>query len=142
MFVMADDEWRAFILAGTRTGKLATVKPNGDPHVVPIWFLMEGDDIVFSSGETTAKTKNIANHPRATLCVDSEVFPYAFVMLECDAHIEHRPPEELLDYTTRLGERYVGAKRALEYGKRNAVEGEVLIRLRPTKVIPWGGMSD
>ena len=142
MFVMEEDEWKSFIMAGTRTGKLATTKPNGDPHVVPIWFVMDGKDIVFSSGETTVKTKNLKLRPRASLCVDSEVFPFAFVMLECDAKIEYLTPDELPPYTTAFGKRYVGADRAEEYGLRNGIAGEVLIRLRPTKVIPWGGMSD
>ena len=38
---MADDEWRAFLLEGTRTGKLATVRADGTPHVTPIWFVLD-----------------------------------------------------------------------------------------------------
>ena len=47
---MDDAEWRAFVSEGTRTGKLATVRADGRPHVVPIWFVLDGDDLVFTTG--------------------------------------------------------------------------------------------
>ena len=40
------NEQRAFLLYGTRTGKLATVREDGRPHVVPIWFVMDGDTLI------------------------------------------------------------------------------------------------
>ena len=43
MHEMSDEERRAFLLEGTRTGKLATIRRDGRPHVVPIWFLLDGD---------------------------------------------------------------------------------------------------
>ena len=47
---MDDAEWRAFVSEGTRTGKLATTRHDGRPHVVPIWFVLDGDDFVFNTG--------------------------------------------------------------------------------------------
>ena len=141
MYVMDKQQWMAFILDGTRTGKLATVKPNGRPHVVPIWFIMEGDALVFSSGAETAKTRNLRQNPYATVCIDEEAFPYAFVMLECTATIDACPVTEQLPYTTEIARRYVPGAQAEEFGQRNAAESEVIIRLVPDKVIAWGGMS-
>ncbi|MEM7468736.1 MAG: PPOX class F420-dependent oxidoreductase [Pseudomonadota bacterium] len=139
---MDEKTWREFILSGTRTGKLATVKPSGVPHVVLIWFLMEENSIYFTSGDSTVKTKNLLANPRASLCIDAEDYPYAFDSLECDAVVERLAPEELLPYAVKPGARYCGEARAEEFGKRNAVAGEVLIRLQPTKVIPWAGMPE
>ena len=56
-------------------------------------------------------------------------FPFAFVSIRGRARIEHLSPAELLPWTTRLSRRYVGADRAADYGRRNAVEGGVLVRV-------------
>ena len=42
--------------------------------------------------------------------------------------------EDLLDIATRIGGRYMGAHRAKEFGQRNAVSGELVVRVQPTKV--------
>ncbi len=76
------DEQRAFLLPGTRTGKLATVRKDGRPHVVPVWFTLDGDTIVFTTGEHTVKAANIQRDARVCLCVDDETPPYAYIMIE------------------------------------------------------------
>lgn len=50
-------------------------------------------------------------------------------------------PDELLRWATELGGRYMGSDRADEFGRRNAVEGELLVRLRPTKVLARAGIA-
>ena len=42
--------------------------------------------------------------------------------------------EDLLEIATRIGGRYMGAHRADEFGRRNAVSGELVVRVQPTKV--------
>ena len=51
---------RDFLTAGTRTGKLGWVAADGRPLVAPIWFVVEGDDLLFNTGADTAKGKAIA----------------------------------------------------------------------------------
>ena len=72
MYEMADDERRAFLLQGTRTGKLATVRRDGRPHVVPIWFLLDGDDVVLTTGADTVKGRNIRTP--ASACASTTKF--------------------------------------------------------------------
>ena len=48
----------------------------------------------------------------------------------------------MLDWTTRIARRYMGADLAEAYGKRNAVEGELLVRVTPTRVIARKGIAD
>lgn len=69
---MAADEWRAFLAAGTRTGKLSTVRADGGPHLAPIWFILDGDDIVLTTAATSAKGRNLARDGRVALCVDDD----------------------------------------------------------------------
>src|SRR5829696_949729 len=69
---MSEAEWRAFLAGQARTAKLATVRRDGRPHVAPIWFALDGDEIVFTTGEDTIKGKAIQRDGRVCLCVDDE----------------------------------------------------------------------
>jgi nitroimidazol reductase NimA-like FMN-containing flavoprotein (pyridoxamine 5'-phosphate oxidase superfamily) len=43
--------------------------PSGRPLVAPVWFIVEGDSLVFNTGSQTTKGRALARDPRATLCV-------------------------------------------------------------------------
>ncbi|WP_030738558.1 PPOX class F420-dependent oxidoreductase [Streptomyces sp. NRRL F-2890] len=127
--LMTADEWRTFLSAGTRTGKLSTVSEDGGPHVAPVWFLVDGDDIVFNTGKGTVKGRNLAREGRAALCVDDERPPFSFAVVRGRVGLSEEPGQ-LREWATRIAERYMGADRAKEYGERNGVPGELLVRLR------------
>jgi PPOX class probable F420-dependent enzyme len=135
------DEVRGFLSEGTRTGKLGTLTGSGHPHVIPIWFLVDEEEIVFTTGADTVKGRHILNDGRVCLCVDDERPPFAFVHIRGTAEGAKGDPG-LLDLTTRLAERYMGAELAEEYGERNAVPDELLVRLRPERVIAEFGVAD
>ena len=131
---MTADEIRAFLGHGTRTAKVATSGPGGQPHVMPVWFALDGEELVFTTWGDSVKGRNLRRDPRAAVVVDDEVAPYAFV------HIRGRVTlsedlDELLRFATAIGGRYMGAGRAEEFGRRNAVPGELLVRLHPERVI-------
>ena len=134
MTSVTDPKVSDFLSAGTRTGKLAYTATDGRPLVVPIWFIVEDGTLVFNTGKDTAKGRALARDPRAALCVDLEEPPYGFVQVQGDAELSE-DPGELLRTATAIGARYMGEDRAEEFGKRNAVPGELVVRLRPTKVI-------
>jgi PPOX class probable F420-dependent enzyme len=138
---MSAEERREFLLAGTRTGKLATTRADGRPHVAPIWFLLDGDDMIFMTGGNTVKGKALRRDGRVALCVDDDTPPYAFVLVEGRATLSE-DPAELLAWATRIGGRYMGADRAAEYGARNAVPGELLVRVTPDRIIAEAAIAD
>jgi PPOX class probable F420-dependent enzyme len=129
-----DPKISAFLSAGTRTGKLAYTGTDGRPLVAPVWFIVEDDVLIFNTGKGTAKGRALARDPRATLCVDLEEPPYGFVQVQGDAELSE-DPGELLRTATAIAARYMGQDRAEEFGKRNGVPGELVVRLRPTKVL-------
>jgi PPOX class probable F420-dependent enzyme len=143
MHVMSEEEWKAFLVAEPpRTGKLATVRKDGRPHVAPIWFDLDDDgSIVFTTGAETLKGKSIRRDPRVCLCVDDERPPFSFVIVEGKADISE-DMDELLIWATRIGGRYMGAENAEAYGRRNAVPGELLVRLRPTHIAAQAAIAD
>ena len=138
---MTPDEMRGFLIEGTRTGKLASLMRDGSPHVIPIWFLLDGDDLVFTTGADTVKGRHILDDGRVSVCVDDERAPYAFVHIRGRASGTLEDPA-LLDWATRIAQRYVGSERAREYGERNAVPSELLVRLTPERVIAKAGVAD
>lgn len=138
---MSDDERRSFLAEGTRTGKLGTVRADGRAHVAPIWYVLDGDDLVFTTHKDSVKGKTLRHDPRACLCVDDDTPPYAFVMIDGIAKISE-DPDELLEWATRIGGRYMGDDRAEEFGRRNGVPGELLVRISPTKIVAQSGVAD
>ncbi|MGV9692829.1 PPOX class F420-dependent oxidoreductase [Streptomyces sp. NPDC003444] len=138
---MTEEQWRTFVSAGTRTGKLATVRDDGSPHVVPVWFVLDGDAFVFNTGKATVKGRNLARDGRVSLCVDDDTPPFSFVSLFGRAELSEEP-DALRHWATRIGARYMGEDRAEEFGERNAVPGELLVRVRIDKVIAEAGLAD
>ncbi len=137
---MTHEESIEFLSKGTRTGKLATVRANGRAHVTPIWFVVDGDDLVFNTWHTSAKAKHLAKDPRASLIVDLEEAPYAYVLVEGTVEIS-RDLDAIKRFATRIGARYMGEDRAEDFGARNGVEGELLVRLHMDRVIALDEVS-
>jgi PPOX class probable F420-dependent enzyme len=132
---MTEQEWRSFLLSPVRTAKVATVRKDGRPHVAPVWYDVDDDGtLVFTTGATTAKGYALQRDPRLSLCVDDERPPFAFVMVEGVAHLS-TDLDDVLRWATRIGGRYMGADRADAYGRRNAVEGELLVLVKPMAVV-------
>lgn len=122
-----------FLSEGTRTGMLGWTAADGRPLVAPVWFVVEDGEIVFNTGSDTAKGRAIARDPRLVLTADLPAPPFAFVQVQGVATTS-QDPGELLRTATAIGGRYMGADRAEEFGRRNGVPGELVVRLRPTRV--------
>jgi PPOX class probable F420-dependent enzyme len=127
-------EVRDFLLQGSRTAKLATLTPSGWPHVIPVWFVLYDDEIVFTTGRDTVKGRYLRRDDRVSLCVDDERPPYAFVHVRGRARVTEEAPD-LLEWATRIAARYVPPDEVRAYGERNAVPSELLVRVRPEHVI-------
>ncbi|MBM4832199.1 MULTISPECIES: PPOX class F420-dependent oxidoreductase [Actinomycetes] len=138
---MTEEEWRAFVSHGIRTGKLATVRADGRPHLAPVWFVLDGGDVVFNTGAATVKGRNLARDGRIALCVDDDRPPFAYVILEGRARLSE-DVEELRHWAARIGARYMGEDRAEEFGARNGVPGELLVRVSIDKVLAEKGVAD
>jgi PPOX class probable F420-dependent enzyme len=139
---LSPDECLAFLRSPVRPALLATVREDGTPHVVPVWYDVDDDGtILFNTGRDTVKGKAIRRTGRVALCVQDEAPPYAFVSVEGDAAVSEDPPE-LRAWAGRIGGRYMGADRADEFGDRNGVPGELLVRVTPTRLVGESGVAD
>jgi PPOX class probable F420-dependent enzyme len=138
---MSAAEYRSFLLDRPRTTSLATVRADGRPHVAPVWFDLDGDDFVFTTWETTVKASNMRRDRRVNLCVDDEEPPFSFVLAEGTAQMTADDPDHLY-WATRIAGRYKGAELAEAYGRRNTVPGELLVRVRPEKIVARKNIAD
>jgi PPOX class probable F420-dependent enzyme len=141
MASLSDDRVRDFLSEGTRTGKIAWVAANGAPHVAPIWFVIDGDDLVFNTGAETGKGRALAREGRASLVVDDQTPPYSFVKVDGTISLSD-DLDEVRRLAALIGGRYMGADRAEEFGERNGVPGELLVRLHPTNVTAAFDLAD
>ncbi|MGZ3609990.1 MAG: PPOX class F420-dependent oxidoreductase [Ktedonobacteraceae bacterium] len=123
-----------FLMDQVRTAKLAIVRKDGRPHVTPVWFELDGDTLVFTTWHTSVKAVNIRRDGRVCLCVDDEKPPFSYIQIEGTA-ILSADREALKYWSTRIAAKYMGKELAETYGKRNSVEGELLVRIMPTKVV-------
>ena len=135
MQAMSDEEAWDFISVPGRTGKLATVTPSGQPHCVPVWCTFRDGSAYFMTMHNTAKAKNIASNDKVMLTFDSETFPYDFVSLVGNAVVEEVSAEDLLEIATEIAARYVPKEEAQAFGRRNAVPGELLIKVSAQRFI-------
>lgn len=141
---MSDDERAAFLRDPVRPAVLATARADGRPHAAPVWYDVDHAQdatIVFTTGADTVKGRNLARDPRLTLCVQDDRPPFSFVVLDGTAELVD-DVDEVRAWAARIGGRYMGVDRAEEYGERNGVPGELLVRVTVTHAVSARGVAD
>lgn len=138
---MTPEEARAFLVDRPRTATLATVRADGRPHAAPVWIDLDGEEVVFTAWHTSVKMGNLRRDPRVVLAVDDEMPPYAYVLVEGEATVVE-PTPDIRAWATRIASRYLGEHLGKIMGARNGVEGELLVRVRPTKIVAHKGIAD
>lgn len=139
---MSEEQMRNFLLAEpAHTGKVATVRADGRPHVAPIWYTVEGDELLFTTWHDTVKAANLGHQGNVAICVDDEKPPFSYVIVEGTATVEEAAPD-LQYWATRIAARYMGDAQADAFGKRNAVPGEWLVRVQIEKMIGEKDIAD
>jgi len=139
---MSDDELEAFV-AEQKIVSVATIGPNGRPHLVPLWYVADGTELRGWTYAKSQKARNLERDPRATLQIEHGV-DYAElrgVMFECDVAVE-RDPDKVADYGVALFERYApGADGGLPDEVREMVlqqaQKRIGLRFVPTRTVSW-----
>jgi PPOX class probable F420-dependent enzyme len=136
---MTDDELRSF-LAEQKIVSIATIGPNGRPHLVSLWYVPDGTELRGWTYAKSQKAKNLERDPRATLQVEDGVQYHELrgVMLECDVEIE-RDPANVEEYGAALFERYTGGELAPELHEmiKKQAQKRVGLVFKPTRVVSW-----
>jgi PPOX class probable F420-dependent enzyme len=114
---MTDAEVRAFLDEPGHLLRVATVDPDGFPSVVPIWFIRQDEDIVFTPRGPAAFLANIRRDPRVGLSIDEDPLPYRKVTVRGTARIVHEPghDDDWRELYRQIAKRYVPADAADAY---------------------------
>jgi PPOX class probable F420-dependent enzyme len=139
---MTDDELHAF-LGEHKIVSVATLGPNGRPHLVPLWYVADGTELRGWTYAKSQKAKNLERDPRATLQVEDGVDYQELrgVMFEADVEIE-RDPDKVADYGIALFKRFVptdGGELPDEVRDMVLKQAQKRIGLRfvPTRTVSW-----
>jgi PPOX class probable F420-dependent enzyme len=132
---MSRDEVRAF-LEEKLVMTVATMGPNGRPHLMPLWYVPDGDELIGWTYAKSQKAKNLERDPRATVQVEDGVSYEELrgVMMECDVQLDR----DAKPYGLRLFGRYASE---LDHDIEALVEGQaakrVGLRFTPTRTVSW-----
>ena len=132
---------RAFLTEGTRTGIFATTRFDGRPHAVPVCFVLDDDDVLFLTNGASAKGRAVQRDPRATLVVDDERPPFAFVMIEGTAEAS-RNAADIDRVAPRIAERYYGPDSVEDFVRFAHDALGTLIRVKPTRILALDRVGD
>jgi PPOX class probable F420-dependent enzyme len=135
---MTDAELRAF-LDEKMVMQCATVGAGGVAHMVPLWFVADGLELIGWTYAKSQKAKNLERDPRATVGLEDGVQYHELrgVMLECDVTVE-RDPEQVEGYGLALFGRYAGDL-GPEVRAMVAAQAQKRVGLRfvPSRVVSW-----
>lgn len=117
------------LIRAKNLGNIATLMPDGSPHVVPVWVDLDGDDILVNTAEGRQKLKNVRRDPRVALDVVNSENPYEMVTLR--GHVVEVTSEGADAHIDKLANKYLGRDR---YPFRQPGEQRVIIRIEPERV--------
>ncbi|MFB8276208.1 PPOX class F420-dependent oxidoreductase [Nocardia colli] len=140
MTTMTDTEWRSFVTAGTRLAHVALTRADGRPHVTPICFVLDGDELAFALSPGSVKGKSLARDPRIAVCVSDEQQPYGFVTIEGHARISAEPAR-IERVATRIAARYYPAQSPADIAESFVREGFTAVHISITNVIARSGLG-
>jgi len=121
--------------------RLATADRNGQPHVVPVWYLWDGESIWISSYETTNKVRDIKENPAISVVIDvtGDAGMTRAVVFEGKAELVREPRDFLREQFTRIYQRYLGKEGVLGADPQVWIKDpqNLLICLTPEKTMTW-----
>jgi len=132
-FPMSPHEIEDF-LSESNIARIATVKPDGSPHVTPVWYLWENNQLLILIMKGSVKESNIKQKKKVAVTVDSNTAPNKVVIIEATAKIEELREE----IERRICQRYLKKENLDEYLElSHGYYPQILIRIQPEKIITW-----
>lgn len=137
---MTHNEWRSFVTAGTKLAHIALARLDGRPHVTPVCFILDGDELAFALSPGSVKGKSLARDRRIAICVSGESQPYSFVTIEGEARISAEP-DQIKHIAAGIANRYYPSQPADEFAESFVQSGFTAVRISITNVIARSGLG-
>lgn len=117
------------LLEAANIGHLATLMPDGTPHVTPVWVDIEDSTVLVNSAEGRLKVQNLKRDPKVGLSVADGENPYAAVSIR--GRVREITADGADEHIDSLAGKYLGEER---YPMREPGEQRVIIRIEPEHV--------
>jgi PPOX class probable F420-dependent enzyme len=140
MTTMTDTEWRSFVTAGTKLAHVALARADGRPHVTPICFILDGDELAFALSPGSVKGKLLARDQRIAACISDTQQPYSFVTLEGQARIS-TDPSQIKAVAAGIADRYYPTHPADTLAETFVEQGFTAVHITVTNVIAQSGLG-
>jgi PPOX class probable F420-dependent enzyme len=109
---------------------VATVKPDGSPHVTAVWFNTDGEHILFNTMPTTAKYRNVQENEAIALAIFEPGNPYRYLQVQGSVRTT---AEGAVDHTHALSQKYTGK----DFNMPEGTERRIFV-VTPEHVTVWG----
>ena len=122
-------------LDAAHVAHIVTLRPNGKPHVAPVWYVCDGASAVVMAGQEAIKVKNIRRNPVVSLSVATAQRPYQYLIIEGRATVTK---DDLARQVHRICVRYDGPERGEAFARELlAEERMVLLSIEIDRMISW-----
>lgn len=116
---------------------VSTVRPDGTPHMTPVWHLVDGDDVVLTVDNSSVKARNVRANPVAALSVVTDETPQRWLLVSGKAELS---TERLEEIARKVSVHYMGEEEGIPYSEQAMKDFDfVLLRIKPTRVVGFDG---
>ncbi|MGA2695336.1 MAG: PPOX class F420-dependent oxidoreductase [Terriglobales bacterium] len=112
---------------------LATIMPDGQPQVTPVWCDLEGDFVIFNSAKGRQKDRNVRRDPRVAMAIIDPENPYRY--LEIRGRVVEITEHGANEHIDKMAKKYLGVDK-YPYGKPGEVR--VLYKIKPEHTTMMG----
>lgn len=112
---------------------LATLMPDGQPQVTPVWCDFDGEHILINSAKGRQKDRNLRREPRVSLSISDPDNPYRY--LEVRGRVVEITEEGADAHIDRMAKKYMGLD---QYPHRSPGEVRVLYKIKPEHTTSMG----
>jgi PPOX class probable F420-dependent enzyme len=124
---LTDEQAQLFL--GKNFGAVETIRPDGTPHVTPVWVDYDGEHVLFNTATGRAKWHHMKRDPRVTIEVYAQDDPYDYVTVTGPVEFEEGEAADL--HIDKLSEKYTGNPK---FQSHRAGERRVIVRVTPERV--------
>ena len=124
-------------LAGRNLARIATVKKDGSPFVVPVWYEWDSKHCYVVAMTTASWVVNITREPRVAIVIDNDDPPHEKVIIEGEAEIMGEEQADWIEIGKRMVKRYMAPGAGAAYLEEIKAQPMATIRVTPRKITSW-----